>query len=95
MEAVQPDAYIEPDRTEPMEGAERGGFYGIDRSIQGRTVELPEPAGRIGAIAIEDRATAARLAQMNRRARMAFWSARRHGVSEEQAFAAAARTLPR
>lgn len=96
MEAIQPDAYVEPDRHVPMEGAERGGLYGIHRSIQGRTVELrSRQAGKTAAIAPEDRPTAQRLAQMNRRGRHAFWSARRHGASEEQAFTAAARTLPR
>lgn len=54
-----------------------------------------EPAGRIGALPIEDLNTAQRLAQLNRRGRMAFWSERRRGVSEEQALEAAARTLPR
>ena len=43
----------------------------------------------------EDRNTAERLAGFNRRGRHAFWSVRRHGGSEADAFAAAQRTLPR
>lgn len=41
----------------------------------------------------EDRKVAEVLAQFNRRGRLAFWSARRHGKPEQEALAAARRTL--
>jgi hypothetical protein len=56
---------------------------------------VPQEQARIGSIPIEDMTVAERLARFNRRGRMAFWSARRHGQSEEQALAAAEATLSR
>lgn len=58
-------------------------------------MESDPEQGRPEKITSDDRKVAQRLAQFNRRARQAFWSERRHGASEEQAFAAAERTLPR
>jgi hypothetical protein len=53
----------------------------------------PEPAPRT--VALDDRPLAEALANMNHRARNAFWSLRRHGKSEAQALELAWRALPR
>lgn len=80
----------------PLAPAGANPPLGMEAKTEGGPMEVTnEPAGRIGALPIEDLNIAQRLALYNRRARMAFWSERRRGVSEEQALAAAARTLPR